>query len=118
MQEISYEKLILTNLGARYLEAVDYLYSSNIFETHDARVLEYLSLLVLPQRINPIRSLVFTWRFERYPPISQHVDLAESHYGDHEIRKASWTKIRRISLPSRTESPSGFHLPQPWRNRV
>jgi hypothetical protein len=45
----------------KYLEAIEYLYSSNAFVVSDADVMEYLPLILLPQRINSIHNLRFTW---------------------------------------------------------
>lgn len=66
------------------------MYSSNKFETHDPDALEFLPLLLLPQRINTIRSLIFTWRFRRYPP---YVHPPESYREDQNLREESWTSI-------------------------
>lgn len=82
-----------TNEINRYSEAIDHLYSSNTFATHDADILEFLPLLFLPQRIDKIKSLAFTWRFQRYPPIGRYVNPEESYKEDQDARRASWTIV-------------------------
>ncbi|KAH8585659.1 hypothetical protein B0O99DRAFT_696262 [Bisporella sp. PMI_857] len=76
-----------------YTETIGLTYSSNTFETHDERVLEYLPLLLLPQRISTIRSLRFTWRFQRYPPLEDHLDPEVTSRSDQELRRLSWVTI-------------------------
>jgi hypothetical protein len=58
-------KLIL--LINRYSEAISYLYSENTFMTWDAAVIDHLPILLLPQRINVIRSLTFRWNLRLSP---------------------------------------------------
>lgn len=45
----------------RYSEAISLLYSENTFMIGNEAVLDYLPILLLPQRINAIRSLRFRW---------------------------------------------------------
>lgn len=49
---------------SRYSETVDLLYSSNVFTLHDPAVLHYLPSMLLPQRINSIRTLCFQWELK------------------------------------------------------
>ena len=79
--------------GTSYSEAIYYLYSSNIFETHNANALELLPRFLLPQRMNDIRSLVFTGRFQRYSSITRHVRPEVPSKKDQDRREASWTSI-------------------------
>jgi hypothetical protein len=51
----------LTGVCNRYAEAIPYLYSANVFALNQSNVMEYLPRLLLPQRIDTIRSLTFHW---------------------------------------------------------
>jgi hypothetical protein len=41
----------------RYSESIDFLYSSNTFDTNDADVIAFLPRILLPHRINKIRNV-------------------------------------------------------------
>jgi hypothetical protein len=55
-------------LSGRYLEAIEFLYSENEFIVSDVAVMEYLPELLLPQRINSMRNLRFTWAHPPFGP--------------------------------------------------
>jgi len=48
-------------LQNRYIEAIPYLYSANTFVISNSDIMEYLPRLLLPQRIDVIRSIIFYW---------------------------------------------------------
>ncbi|EPE33633.1 hypothetical protein GLAREA_06646 [Glarea lozoyensis ATCC 20868] len=52
---------ILMSCRQIYAEAIPYLYSANEFALVHSNVMEYLPRLLLPQRIDTIRSLAFHW---------------------------------------------------------
>jgi hypothetical protein len=56
-----------------YSEAIEYLYSTNSFVVSDVAVIAHLPLLLLPQRINSIVSLRFTWFIRACPPLQSGI---------------------------------------------
>ncbi|KAL2071917.1 hypothetical protein VTL71DRAFT_13152 [Oculimacula yallundae] len=61
---------LLTVCRQVYTEAIDIMYSSNIFVVRHTRDMEYLPLTILPQRMNAIRNLRLTCDFSGRPPIN------------------------------------------------
>jgi len=74
------------------MEAIEYLYSANNFLADD-NVVRFLPLVMLPQRINSIRSLRVIWRIRRTPPLGPQVDTKEVLQRRDERRWADWTTI-------------------------
>ncbi|KIN05245.1 hypothetical protein OIDMADRAFT_142952 [Oidiodendron maius Zn] len=58
---------ILLSCKQIYSEAIRFLYSANTFITSTPAVIEYLPILLLPQRIDDIRSLTFYWNISLTP---------------------------------------------------
>jgi hypothetical protein len=51
----------------RYTEAIPYLYSANTFELWQSYIIQHMPRLLLPQRIDMIRSLTFHWHLNLDP---------------------------------------------------
>lgn len=77
----------------RYCEAIDYLYSSNTFVTSDIDVIEYLPLVLLPQRIYAIRSLRFKWGISDYPPFEVPAGYEGPIWDEFACRHDRWETV-------------------------
>lgn len=80
----------------RYSEAIRFLYSANTFITSTPAVLEYLPILLLPQRIDDIRSLTFYWNLPLTPGgvLEQEAREADPRFiGRPGIWRAVWQNI-------------------------
>ncbi len=77
----------------RYTEAIDFLYSSNTFVTLDPRVLKWLPITLLPQRIDAIRSLRFIWLLSNGPPVGIPPGFAGPQYQELARYQDRWREI-------------------------
>ena len=134
-----------TPLRDSYSEAINILYSTNAFYTHSRWCMMYLPQLLLPQRLNAIRSLDFEWyltrKIPRYPDIKdmQHFRGCEVEWymiwqtlasmsGLRTLRvklgvieaSKKWWAIREAEVlqsAAMVTTPGDFELVLPWVSR-
>ncbi|MCJ1261623.1 hypothetical protein MMC22_001489 [Lobaria immixta] len=97
----------------RYSEAINILYSCNIFGFPNTNYLIVLPKLLIPPHFNAIRSLNFTMRLEKVCPI--YTDLYPSDRGDQLIRlwASQWKNI--ASMEGLRELRVRMKVPFRWR---
>jgi hypothetical protein len=83
----------------RYSEAICYLYSANTFMSSDSEVMEHLPILLLPQRIDVIRSLTFLWVLPLDPLNVLEQEARETYpefFGRPGVWKTIWHNISNM----------------------
>ncbi|KAH7342628.1 hypothetical protein BKA65DRAFT_294953 [Rhexocercosporidium sp. MPI-PUGE-AT-0058] len=82
-----------------YQEAIDILYTSNTFTVSYPTTIEFLPLTLLPQRVDTIRNLRFSWDFWGPPPFSESFwrgRCSDSGLITLRKRQRAWLNIWRI----------------------
>ncbi|KAH7319503.1 hypothetical protein BKA65DRAFT_541580 [Rhexocercosporidium sp. MPI-PUGE-AT-0058] len=91
---------LITTCKQIYQEAIDILYTSNTFTVCYPPTMEFLPLTLLPQRLDTIRDLRFSWDFRGPPPFSESF-WRRAHCSDSALitirkRQRAWLNIWRI----------------------
>ena len=88
-------------MNCRYSEYIELVYSQNTFDIRDPDVLSFLPHLIVPQRVNAIRSLRFCWQLPRRASMLP-ASLATSNEKKNEklnkksnVYRDAWLKIWR-----------------------